>query len=363
MASFEQTKALHLVGSTKDAYYSAVSMYYARQMVNSKWHTSEYEFTFAVVSPDSSWKFPDSLNKEDVDAAQSYNFIEAISHIKDVLQPDVMVPHMFCPEGMTAYRSLFESLLNIPFIGCDPIHMGITTDKALTRAIVKEAGVRIPEGIVISSASDERIDTLSLPLIIKPACEDNSIGLTLARTREQLALGVEEALKVDKKVVVEEFIAPGKEIRVGLVENPDGTLTTLPKYEYFVSSEDPIRTMAHKYTPLDDQGELQVATGNRQCPADISPEVADELDEMAKLAHKALKCRDYSLFDFRVDPDGKTYFLEACSYCSFAPRCVLMSMTDLTELRCPVFFDNMVRAALNRKSLGDCSSTSSISQN
>jgi len=348
--SEDKLKLIHLVGSTKDDYYTAISVFYAKQMVESTWHVGMYDFQFAHVSPDGTWKFPSSLDREDIKSATSYSLCAAIQHIQEVLKPDVMIPHMYCPDGMTTYRALFESLLNIPYVGLDSAHMALTTDKALTRAVVSEAGVQVPEGIAVQDAKDARLGALTLPLIVKPACEDNSIGLALCHTQEELDKAVENALTVDSKVMVEQFIPPGTEIRVGIIENLDGTLSTLPKYEYFVSKNDPIRTMAHKYSDLDDNKELRVATGNRACPApSITPEIAAELDRQALIAFRALKSRDYNLFDFRVDPDGQCYFLEACPYVAFAPECVLVAMSNLTELRNPVFFQNMVELAQRRK--------------
>jgi len=349
MSAFNLKTALHVVGSTKDDYYSAVSTYYARQMVESDWHQGKYKFQYAVVNPDYSWSFPKSLDRDDIKSAEKCEMSDAIDHIKSNLDPDFMIPHMFCPEGMTKYRALFENFLNIPLVGCDPTHMDLSMDKDLTRSVVSAAGVTVPQGIVVTSSDDSRLDSLALPVIIKPACEDNSIGLSLARNANEVFKGVDDALKVDKKVIIEQFIPPGSEVRVGLIEREDGTLQTLPKFEYHVSKSDPIRTQSHKLTNLDENGEVELASGKRNCPADLSVEVCEELDRQAKLAHEALQCRDYSLFDFRIDPEGKPYFLEACSYCSFAPRSVLMTMTDNTELKCPVFFDEMVNKALSRK--------------
>ena len=100
----------------------------------------------------------------------------------------------------------------------------------------------------MEKADDPRLPSVALPAIVKPCCEDNSIGLALAHSTEELYKAVEYALTTDTRVLVQQYIPPGREIRVGLVELPDGTLQTLPKYEYFVSTEDPIRTSAHKFT-------------------------------------------------------------------------------------------------------------------
>ena len=101
---------------------------------------------------------------------------------------------------------------------------------------------------LVEKADDPRLPSVTLPAIVKPCCEDNSIGLALVHSTEELYKAVEYALTTDIRVVVQQYIPPGREIRVGVVELPDGTLQTLPKYEYFVSPEDPIRTMTHKYT-------------------------------------------------------------------------------------------------------------------
>jgi D-alanine-D-alanine ligase len=47
---------------------------------------------------------------------------------------------------------------------------------------------------------------------------------------------------------------------------------------------------------------------------------------VAKKCHQALGCRHYSLFDFRIDPKGQPWFLEAGLYCSFAPKSVIPCM-------------------------------------
>ena len=90
---------------------------------------------FACVSPDLTWRFPQSPNKADVEAAKPYTLSEATDYIRDELQPDVMIPHMYCPPGMTTYRALFEQCLNVPVVGCDSACMSLTCDKFQTQAV------------------------------------------------------------------------------------------------------------------------------------------------------------------------------------------------------------------------------------
>jgi D-alanine-D-alanine ligase len=53
---------------------------------------------------------------------------------------------------------------------------------------------------------------------------------------------------------------------------------------------------------------------------------------IAKQCHIALGCRHYSLFDFRIDPEGQPWFLEAGLYCSFAPTSVIAAMAQASGM-------------------------------
>jgi D-alanine-D-alanine ligase len=59
---------------------------------------------------------------------------------------------------------------------------------------------------------------------------------------------------------------------------------------------------------------------------DTKDTVTEKVQAVAKKCHQALGCRHYSLFDFRIDPNGEPWFLEAGLYCSFAPKSVISSM-------------------------------------
>ena len=134
-------KAMHVFGSTKDEYYSAISVYYAKEAAEASWMPKTYINQFACVSPDLMWRFPQSPNKADVEAAKPHTLSEAMDYIRDVLQPDVMIPHMYCPPGMTTYRALFEQCLNVPVVGCDPDCMSLTTDKFQSQAVCQVLNV------------------------------------------------------------------------------------------------------------------------------------------------------------------------------------------------------------------------------
>merc|ERR1712178_270488 len=119
----------------------------------------------------------------------------------------------------------------------------------------------------------ERPTSLKAPVVVKPCNEDNSRGITLVKKEEDLDAAMEYAFSFDDRVVVDEYIA-GREVRVGCIEEEDGSLTVLPKMEYFLED---IRTSAHKLK-TDSNGKLSKDAvkeakkdGDRKCPADLSP--------------------------------------------------------------------------------------------
>merc|ERR1711972_438414 len=119
-----------------------------------------------------------------------------------------------------------------------------------------------------------------------PCNEDNSRGITLVRKEEDLSAAIEYAFSFDSRVVVDEYIA-GREVRAACVEEADGSLTVLPKLEYFLKD---IRTSAHKLQ-TDSSGKLTADAvkgakrdGDRQCPADLGPALHTRIDAMVKEA-------------------------------------------------------------------------------
>merc|ERR1719473_1264287 len=136
------------------------------------------------------------------------------------------------------------------------------------------------------------------------------------------------AFTFDSEILCERYVALGREVRCAVLENDDGSLELLPCIEYFLDESHPIRLSKDKLV-TDSRGvPVTLATGGRKCPADIDDTLWSKLEDLAKKSHKALGCKDYSLYDVRIDPDGEPYFLEACLYCSFAPKSVIVTMAS-----------------------------------
>ena len=336
-------RVLHLVGSPTSEFFADLSRLYARDCLNAVAGRNGYEHLIAYVTPDGTWRFPTSL--DDLDAAPVMDLPGAIGHLV-ALAPDVAVPQMFCLPGMTTYRALLE-VLDIPYAGNRPHVMAAGAYKPHASAIVAGAGVGVPASQVLRCGDEP---SLALPVVVKPADADNSVGVTLVRDGARLDGALEVAFAHSSEVLVERYVELGREVRCGVLER-DGWLVVLPLEEYAVDPDrKPVRDAADKLARRPD-GELALVAKDAAHAWIVDPAdpVCRAVGEAALAAYRALGCRHYGLFDFRVDPDGRPWFLEAGLYCSFARQSVLAVMAAAAGIEVGDLFDSAVRQALGER--------------
>ncbi|NEO05325.1 D-alanine--D-alanine ligase [Moorena sp. SIO3I8] len=321
-------RILHLVGSADNDFYCDLSRLYAQDCIAATANPSLYEFHIAYITPDRQWRFPSSLSKEDIAAAKPMSLSEAVKFIT-AKTIDLVLPQMFCIPGMTEYRALLD-LLNMPYVGNTPDLMALTAHKARAKAIVAAAGVKVPFGELLRQGD---IPTIKPPVVIKPASSDNSCGVTFVKNVADYDAALKTAFEHSDEVLVEEYIELGREVRCGIVVK-DGELVGLPLEEYLVNSHDhPIRNYEDKLKRTEDGNlSLTAKDGVKAWMLDPSDPVTKPVQEVAKRCHQALGCRHYSLFDFRIDPQGQPWFLEAGLYCSFSPKSVIASMAKASGI-------------------------------
>lgn len=347
-------RVLHLVGSPTSDLMAELSVLYAADCLVATADPAQYDAHVAHVSPDGTWRFPADLSSEGLAAATPVDLARALGTIRD-LAPDIAVPQLFCLAGMTTYRAMLD-LLGIPFVGNTPDVMAVAAHKARAKAVVAAAGVRVPRGEVLRAGDGSRQPrpTIDLPVVVKPVDADNSSGVSLVREPDELDAALAAAYEHSAEVLVEEYVALGREVRCGVLE-VDGRLVGLPLEEYAVDTETkPVRGYDDKLRRSDDAdggGELSLVAKSEEYAWIVDP--ADPLTarvhEAAYAAHRALGCRDYSLFDFRVDADGQPWFLEAGLYCSYASTSVVAVMAAAAGTPLPDLFRAGVDQALARR--------------
>jgi D-alanine-D-alanine ligase len=321
-------RVLHLVGSAVNEFYCDLSRLYAQDCIESTANPALYEFYIAYITPDRQWRFPTNLTREAIASAHPMSFAEAVQ-VLIALKIDVMVPQMFCVPGMTHYRALFD-LLDIPYLGNTPDVMALATNKVKAKAVVAAAGVSVPQGELLRPGNHPSIDP---PVVIKPVDADNSLGVVFVRNRADYETALKTAFTYTDEVLVETFIELGREVRCGIIVQDD-QLVCLPLEEYSMDSDrKPIRSYDDKINQ-NKNGDLNLVAkdSTKAWIINSGDPITERVWEVAEKCHVALGCRHYSLFDFRIDPNGQPWFLEAGLYCSFAQKSVISMMAKATGI-------------------------------
>jgi len=310
--------ALQLVGSPTSEFFYNLSLLYAKEVVQ----PHGFDLTFVTAHPDGTWSVSKTLDNN----TKKLSLTEMIAEVKSA---DLAVPHMFCHKGLTSIRTLFEDILNIPLVGSSGQSVSLTQNKFVTKTICKTAGIQVPDGCLFKiSEQNSETKNFEFPVIVKPNNADNSDGLSLVKNSDKLNKALEKGFRFDDEVLVEEYI-PGREIRGAVIEL-GGTFRTLPFIEYKVHHENPIRYAQDKLK-FDEKGNLVSQSDKKQipaeCPAKLSNDLKFQLSELMIIAHKALKCRDFSMFDFRIHQDTiQPYLLEAGLFWSFSKTSMISNM-------------------------------------
>jgi D-alanine-D-alanine ligase len=211
--------------------------------------------------------------------------------------------------------AIFE-ILDIPFTGSPALTLGMALNKGIAKALFAAHGVPTPPWTVVSPTSGaDRADCLSYPLIVKPVEEDASIGIdthSVVHSRSSLMERVHFVwTEFHQPALVEEYI-DGRELNVAMLATSPDQFVTLPiseiDFEGFPGGNYPILTYEAKWMA---DSPYYISTVP-QCPANLAPQLEEQVRSTALQAAAALRLRDYGRIDFRVRAsDNAVFVLEA----------------------------------------------------
>jgi D-alanine-D-alanine ligase len=216
-------------------------------------------------------------------------------------------------------------LLNIRYTGSGYLGSALAMDKGLAKQIFRENGVPTPMGVTA-----ERGDTrkkpeefgIHLPCVVKTCCGGSSVGVYVTNTEEEFAKALEEAFSYEPQVVIEEYVK-GREFSVGVV---DGEAYPIIEIAPLVGFYD----YKNKYQP---------GSTIETCPANLTAEETEKMQQFAVRAYRALRLKSYGRIDFLMNEKGEMFCLEANTLPGMTPTSLLpqeagalgMSFADLCE--------------------------------
>ncbi len=188
-------------------------------------------------------------------------------------------------------------LLGLPYTGSGVLASALCIDKPRVNRLLAAEGLAVPDFEEVDGDDVEGLAArYGLPLVLKPAREGSTIGLTIAADVDEAASGLVLARRYDSRVIAQRFVA-GTEITVGVLATPE--LQVLPTLE--ITYENATYDYDAKYT---------AGRSHHIIPARISEAARQAADRAAGQAFRALGCEGMARVDFIVDEAGLPWVLE-----------------------------------------------------
>jgi D-alanine-D-alanine ligase len=211
----------------------------------------------------------------------------------------VVFPLLHGPLGEDGTIQGLLELANIAFVGSGVLGSAVSMDKAVAKQMLNANGIPQPKYIslreshVNEASLQHAIDTLGLPLFVKPANMGSSVGVSKVKNANELRAAATHALKYDEWIVIEEAIS-GREIEVAVLGNIDARASIpgeiVPGNEFYDYDD--------KY--ITDGAQLVI-------PAHLN---ADEIEAVQKLAiviFHTLRAEGMARVDFFYEKDGRGF--------------------------------------------------------
>jgi len=250
--------------------------------------------------------------------------------------------------------------VGIPFVGPDVTSSAISMDKFITKAVLREAGVPVLDARVYTMADYEYPEkiaediekTIGYPVIIKPVNLGSSVGIGVAKSRDELIDAIDDAFRYAARIMAEHAISKLREINCSVLGDENGAEASECE-EPMTSGE--ILSYDDKY--VNGGGKKGGAKGaggskgagmanlSRKIPAELSPEKREEIRELAVKSFKALGCCGVSRIDFMIDVDeDRLYFNEI----NPIPGSLAFYLWEPVGVPYKELLDRMIQLALKR---------------
>ena len=249
--------------------------------------------------------------------------------LKDV---DVVFLALHGGTGEDGTIQAFLDLARVPYTGTGHAGSAAAMDKDVSKHLFRAAGIPTPDWLMAPVTEAETEARLGFPVVVKPNKQGSTIGLTLVRRGEDLPSAIELAQRYDDEVMLEQFI-DGREFTVGVLRD-----RALAVGEIIPQAAD----------IFDYESKYQAGGAKEIFPADLDAESASRVADLALRAHRALKLRDYSRVDFRMDSDGMFFCLEVNTLPGMTATSLLPQSAAAVDISFPALCDEICRLAIER---------------
>lgn len=268
---------------------------------------------------------------EELKSFNGGTILPTLTQMPEVAGADVVFLALHGGQGEDGTIQAMLDMAKKRYTGSGHLASALAMDKDLSKILFRAAGVGTPDWLMAPVTSDEIVERLGLPVVVKPSKQGSTVGLAVVKSAADLAAAIEEAFLHDDEVMIEEFI-PGRELTVGIVGEealPVGEI--IPKHEIY--------DYECKYT---------TGMAVEIFPADIPAAVAEDAKRQALAAFRALKLGGYARIDFRMAANDSLYCLEANTLPGMTELSLIPQAAAAVGLSFPDFCERIVQLAASK---------------
>ncbi|MFB3778658.1 MAG: D-alanine--D-alanine ligase family protein [Bryobacteraceae bacterium] len=251
---------------------------------------------------------------------------------------DVVFPVLHGTFGEDGTIQGLLEMAELPYVGAGVLASSLAMDKDAMKRVCRERGLPVVEWVTVTRSSldaDAILNRVQLPVFVKPANLGSSVGISKAKTRDELRRALEVAAEFDRKIIVERAVK-GRELECAVMGN-DEVSASLP-CEVFPSRE---------FYDYEDKYLLDAA--RFEVPAALTAEQTAEVRRLAMECYRAVGCEGMARVDFFLEAStGRIYINEINTIPGFTSISMFPRMWAAEGLEFPRLIDRLIELALQR---------------
>jgi D-alanine-D-alanine ligase len=275
-----------------------------------------------------------------------YHSIQNRAELHVLPDVDVYFPVLHGTFGEDGTLQGLLELADVAYVGAGVTGSAVGMDKVVFKDVMRAQGIPVIESIIsLRSEIESDIEAVirkaeqlgSYPFFTKPANLGSSVGITKCRTRSDLGEGILEAVRYDRRILIEKGLDRVREIEVSVLGNdyPEASVPgeVLPSREFY--------SYESKYID---------GTSGLDIPAKLSSKVTEMIRAYAVQAFKAIDCAGMARVDFFVEKDTDTFYLnELNSIPGFTQISMYPKLWEASGIAYPELVEKLIDLAIERK--------------
>ncbi len=252
----------------------------------------------------------------------------------------------------------YLKMFNLPYVGCDVISSAVGMDKYVCKCLLKENNIPVLDckcftlkdfNDSVENIMEEVEKDIPYPVIVKPVNLGSSVGIEIAKNKEELQKSIENAFSYSKKILVEKVIVKLKEVNCSVVGD----------YEEAMASEceEPVKTdeilsFTDKYISGGKKiggkmagSKTSMNAGVLKLPAEITKEQKQTIQDLAIKTFKILGCSGVIRIDFMIDEDTNQIYVNEVNT---IPGSLSFHLWRATNLNYTDLLDKLIDLSLKR---------------